>query len=93
MTQPAPETDDKKSRGLGSYVLWALVAVIVYVLSSGPVFWTAGRLNLTDKIRPVYYPLVSAYEHSAFRKPLGIYWHLWWPNAWDKNGEIIVRFD
>jgi hypothetical protein len=30
IAQPAPETAEKKSRGLGSYVLWAFVAVMVY---------------------------------------------------------------
>src|SRR5436189_5206690 len=35
--QPAPETHEKKSRGLGSYVVWGLLALMLYVLSSGPV--------------------------------------------------------
>jgi hypothetical protein len=35
--QLTPEIAEKKSRGLGSYVVWAFVAVMVYVLSSGPV--------------------------------------------------------
>jgi hypothetical protein len=96
--QSTPETDEKKSRGLGSYVLWAFVAVMVYVLSSGPVYrflrWEMitclpGRPPPTfeNGFAFTYAPLLWVYNHSVFRKPLGMYWHLWFPEWYDHKGE------
>lgn len=94
-TQPAPETDEKKSRGLGSYVVWAFVAVLVYVLSSGP----AVRVALGKKrvSRPVaigfwclYGPLLVLYEQTPCHKPLGLYWHLWNPYRFRGDGSRIA---
>jgi hypothetical protein len=93
--QPAPETDEKKSRGLGSYVVWAFVAVMVYVLSSGPAMWfivrnIPNRTPAALKVEFLYFPLEWAYENTPLRKPLGIYWHLWCPGLFDKSGGIPV---
>jgi hypothetical protein len=80
--QPAPETDEKKSCGLGSYVVWAFVAVMVYVLSSGPVVLMAQKSKLRLKPLPypvldiIYAPLNWAYNDPFLHKPLGIYFHL-----------------
>jgi hypothetical protein len=102
--QPAPETDEKKSRGLGSYVLWAFVAVMVYVLSSGPVMRLCGeRTTLrrgnyaavvyTSRGYPpwtrIYTPLDAAYNETVLRRPLGMHWHLWCPGTYDANGEVV----
>jgi hypothetical protein len=92
--QPAPETDEKKSRGLGSYVVWAFVAVIVYVLSAGPVAYVEYRQKLgnTGPWRIVgyfYIPWTFAYERTPFHTPLGLYMHLWVPEIWNKNGNYI----
>ena len=85
--QPPPEPEAKHSRGLGSYVLWAFVALMVYVLSSGPVMKLAAGPSAMEII---YYPLYYAYFMiSPLHKPLGLYWHLWLPGAYDKEGEII----
>jgi hypothetical protein len=77
--QPTPETDEKKSRGFGSYVLWVFVAVMVYLLSSGPVVrWyyrdeVAGRDGLANKLlRTVYRPLPLARECTFLGRPLGM---------------------
>jgi hypothetical protein len=89
--KPVPETDEKKSRGLGSYVVWAFVAVMVYVLSSGPVMSWAYYKELTSKatniIGIIYFPLAWAYESPLLHKPLGLYWHMWCPEYIDKNGD------
>jgi hypothetical protein len=78
--QPTPATAEKKSRGLGSYVVWAFVAVMVYVLSSGPMILNVG---LTSKW---YSPLVWAYTDTPLHRPIGLYWHLWWPEMFDRGG-------
>jgi hypothetical protein len=95
--QPSPETDEKKSRGLGSYVVWAFVAVMVYVLSSGPAFlltttggsFRAWRSPMCAKMFScVYWPLIHAWEgHGPLHKSVGIYWHLWLPGMFDANGD------
>jgi hypothetical protein len=76
ITQPAPETDEKKSRGLGSYVLWAFVAVMVYVLSSGPaiVLWQKGAIS-DGTVRAAYFPVRCVYSRTVLHKPIGMYWH------------------
>ena len=78
----APETDEKKSRGLGSYVVWAFVAAMVYVLSSGPAFGL--KLFRYVGICRFYEPLTWVYWNTALQKPLGLYWHLW---TADFNGQ------
>ena len=85
--QPAPETDEKKSRGLGSYVIWAFVAVMVYVLSSGPVMNAVLSIRGVWRVVVIYRPLGWAYWHTPLRKPLGMYWHLWLPGLYDRDGE------
>jgi len=90
--QPAPETDEKKSRALGSYVVWTFVAVMVYVLSSGPVMLlTSKRVVTTRAFNLVYKPVGWAYDRTPFHKPLGLYLDLWCPKVIDKNGGPIGK--
>jgi hypothetical protein len=88
--QPAPETDEKKSRGLGSYVLWGFVVVVLYVLSAGPVEWFRGGVfsaHRSSTLFHFYAPWRWAYIHTPFQRPLGMYLHLWRPNIWDSHGK------
>jgi hypothetical protein len=82
--QPAPETDEKRSRGLGSYVLWAFVAVMVYVLSWPPVY----RLFPNSVLRLyIYRPLEWVRGDDLLRRPFAMYWRLWTYHP-DKNQEL-----
>ena len=36
----------------------------------------------------LYSPLPWAYMNTALWKPLGVYWHLWNPNDFDRAGKI-----
>ena len=84
---PETETESKQSRGLGSYVAWVFVVVMVYVLNSGPGFRSALKNpKWLAATRVVYWPLVNAYLHTPLRRPLGMYWHLWIPEAFDSSG-------
>jgi hypothetical protein len=85
--QPTADSDEKKSRGLGSYVLWAFVAVMVYVLSSGPVLKAVGTSGPLRQVAVIYWPLHRAYWRTPLRTPLGMYWHLWFPRTYEKNGQ------
>jgi hypothetical protein len=93
----------KHSRGLGSYVIWAFVAVMVYVLSSGPAMRAYGLLGYVGSLgrripiistrggpswMQIYTPLEEAYRKTALHRPLGMYWHLWSPDVWNKDGDI-----
>jgi hypothetical protein len=76
--QPAP--DEKNSRGLGSYVVWAFVAVMVYVLSFGPALqFTKGSFNVP--LQYFYYPLLALYSEPPFSKPLKMWVAIWCPNT------------
>jgi hypothetical protein len=87
-TQPAePTVETKRSRGLGRYAVWAFVAVMVYVLSSGPVMNAVLSIRSVWRVVVIYRPLGWAYWHTPLRKPLGMYWHLWLPGLYDRNGE------
>jgi hypothetical protein len=90
-----PDTDKKKSRGLGSYVIWAFVVVVLYFLSTGPI-------SLMDKygmlspqswgaLEMVYSPISYLFEHTPLRRPMGMYMHLWRPEIFDKWGEAVVK--
>lgn len=83
----APETEAKKSRGLGSYVLWGFAVVMVYVLSSGPVMLLTSKGVINNGVFTfVYRPLVDAYFKTRLHRPLGMYWHLWCPARYDSDG-------
>jgi hypothetical protein len=82
-TQLAPQTDEKKSRGLGSYVVWAFVAVMVYLLSSGPAIryeWNHLGTPRQHTVGYIFSPLYRLFKSSpALATPLGAYWQLWVP--------------
>jgi hypothetical protein len=100
--QPTPETGEKKSRGLGSYVVWAFLALMVYVLSSGPAIarlsygWPGTFLmrHYTIPTIPgrctIYDPLFWVYDHTLLHKPLGLYWRIWDPESFHKNGDSLM---
>jgi endonuclease/exonuclease/phosphatase (EEP) superfamily protein YafD len=83
-TQPAPETDEKKSRGLGSYLVWAFVVVMAYVLSIGPVLKLCYRGVLSPKVLIIYKPLDLLCTRNALTQPMVRYLEFWCPEV--KNG-------
>ena len=80
-TDNAPETKAKPSRGLGSYVVWAVVVVMVYVLSFGPVRALYGYHIMTREVEIFYKPVRCAASDTPLRKPLEFYFQLWDPKA------------
>jgi hypothetical protein len=84
--QPTAETDEKQSRGLGSYIVWPTVAVLVYVLSSGPMFrFTSQTGKIATACRTwthkLYSPLIWVARSTPLRKPFVAYWNLWAPTG------------
>ena len=86
---PAPETEAKQSRGLGSYVVWGFVVVVVYVLSSGPMLRLVLKNKLNNKVMIIYEPLGRFYQYTPLRKPFGMYLHLWCPEDINTEGKFI----
>ena len=92
-----PEIEAKKSRGLGSYVgrfvIWVFVAVVVYVLSFGPIL-RLGRAGVFSAsvnrwLESFYEPLVYAYDSTLLHIPLGLYLHVWNPDLVNSSGEPV----
>jgi hypothetical protein len=78
-------------------VVWGFVVVMVlYVLGSGPLR-LRGKKGLLggphtpvhDTIVFIYRPLDWAYLHTPLQRPLGMYWHLWRPDMYQKNGKFV----
>ena len=86
-TQPAePTAEAKRSRGFAGYVVWGFVVVGLYALSSGPVLrLVPGTLSPNVAFR-IYYPVAWAYLETPLHRPIGMYWHLWLPDTYDKHG-------
>ena len=83
----AHETETKHSRGLGSYVVWAFVVVMVYVLSSRPMLKIAHNSspNTHRLLVNVYSPLIWLCNHTLLETPLWGYWKLWLPDVYDRG--------
>ncbi len=89
-----PETttpkDEKHSINWGAIVLWPVVILILYALSVGPVLMMheKGRAPQNSRfLANLYGPLIWAYMVTPLHKPLGMYFHLWAPKAFNKNGD------
>src|ERR1041385_8442679 len=94
--QPTPETEAKKSRGFGSFVVWGVGGVMVYVLGSGPAFrylWHDPSTPLYEVISYGYSPLRWAQWKTPLHKPLGIYWHIWCPKIYKLEGDLNTIYD
>ena len=91
----APETESKKSRGLGGYIVWGFLMVMLDFLSAGPVAWMMVKRILGTStsqkkvLNFVYTPWSHVYEKSFLHKPLGIYMNLWCPDQFNKNGDYL----
>jgi hypothetical protein len=82
-----------------TWLVWMAVAVLVCLLSSGPVIWLAGRGyfrpgyplggTVNQVVLVVYKPVALAYNHTILHKPIGLYLHLWAPILVDRKGNTI----
>ena len=95
-TENAPEAEQKHSRGLWSYLIWAFVVVMAYFLSIGPIALMQKKGMLisppTQRALDVFYaPWVYICNKTPLRRPLGMYMHLWVRDLWDKNGDFITH--
>ena len=92
----AAPKDEKHSINWGALILWPFVILLLYVLCAGPVIkmMEKGHISYFNQyVWKFYTPLYWAYDKTPLHKPLGMYLHLWNPNAFLANGEnrISIR--
>jgi hypothetical protein len=95
MDEPIQEAEltakAKRSRGFAGYVGWGFLAVVLYLLSYGPVrlMGVKGMYPLATKrvVNQIYAPFIWTYNNTPLHKPLGMYLHLWCPDIYEQNGE------
>ena len=83
-------TVGKHSFNWQAFILWPIVIVLLYVLSFGPVFRMEikGTIRLNNQFCNNFYePIAWAYWNTQLHKPLGMYFHSWVPEVFDKNGD------
>ena len=93
--QPTTTTpkDEKHSVNWGALILWPVVVLILYVLSVGPIWMMIDRKRMSNNqfVEVFYYPVKLAYWNPVLHAPLGMYFHLWEPEFYDKKGDIHVK--
>jgi hypothetical protein len=89
MEEPAEtKTEWKEGRGAWTYVYWVGGILLLYVLSVGPGFRIMNKVDRRtwNFLDGFHTPIEWAYAFTPLRKPLGMYFHLWVPEVFDKNG-------
>jgi hypothetical protein len=89
----ATRTEEKRSGGFGLYGLWAAALLLFYALSSGPCLMLSRNGTFPDALIgclvTFYSPLLRAHKTKLLHKPIGLYFHIWCPIAFDSNGDGI----
>jgi hypothetical protein len=73
-------TRRERGWGVGSYLLWATVVLVVYVLSIGPAAWLHEKTTnatLKTTLELLYAPVVSLIKDTPLR-PAGEWWIKLW---------------
>jgi hypothetical protein len=89
-TETTQPIKDKHYFPWTGFIVWPIVILLLYVLSGGPVMMMRdnGRIRRDNRVVWKFYrPLTWAYNKTLLHKPLGMYFHLWDPNDYDKNGD------
>lgn len=91
----AGDVETQHSRGaIWRWLFWLGVGTALYVLSTGPMVLldekNALSPGMSHAAELVYLPLLWTAEKTSLGKALGLYWHLWVPNRFDKDGKMIV---
>ena len=92
MTPDATASEEKGGRNYWAWLIWPVVVVIVYVLSTGPALFLSEKGVISDKLFIVYRPLYVVVEKTYLLRSLNIYLHLWAPNVYSSDG-LLIRKD
>jgi hypothetical protein len=77
MTPDSTASEEKGGRSYWGFVIWPVVAVMVYVLSIGPVAFLIDKGLVSGEALVIYWPLQGAIEQSHLHKPFYKYVGLW----------------
>lgn len=83
----APAAPDIRSKGWAFYTTVALAAVVLYVLSIGPVFgicWRFGGAADMLRFEALYAPVIWSSKHLGTDVPLYA-WMRWWGDLLAEN--------
>ena len=87
--------EEKHSFNWRVFILWPVMILLLYVLSSGPVLLMRekGSVQANNKLVSNFYcPLDWAHDYTSLHRPLGMYFHLWVPELCDENGDWLRRW-
>ena len=90
--EPTPPVGTKRSSGWWVFIVWPLVILVLYALSFGPVVMMVQKGIIRrhyQRVYVLYEPVMWAYEETPLQKPLGMYFHLWAPELFDKHGDPV----
>src|ERR1035441_4213691 len=98
MNDQTQDDQERSSRGLVLVCLcWSAAILLLYVLGVGPVAMLIDKKVIGPNtptyqfLTGLYSPAGWAYTDTLFRRPLGMYLHLWNPNGFDAKGNIKTR--
>jgi hypothetical protein len=93
MANDETTAEDKGSRSPWGFILWPLLIVVLYFLSSGPALRLEDKGIIREKLLIIYKPLgLVAKNVRLVDRALQLYLHLWCPNLADRDGHKGVRF-
>ena len=93
MNGESKDGPERSSRGAGwVWLCWVGAILLLYVLSTGPVVLLYDKKLIQPgspglrAVQIVYWPLDWVCGETPLRKPLGMYWHFWAPQWFDRQG-------
>ena len=90
MTSESPVSEEKGGRRYWGFVIWPVVAAMVYVLSVGPAYWAVRKDIFGHKVLQVYNPLFRVIGATPFQRGVGVYLHFWVPDLYRRDGTCIA---
>jgi len=90
--QDSTTSEEKGGRGYWGFVVWPVVAVVLYLLSTGPVLLLAHKRLVSRGLLVVYEPVLIASDWHVVGKPICLYFHLWIPDVIDIHGKGVAPF-
>ena len=77
-------SEEKGGRSYWGFVIWPVVAVMVYVLSAGPISLAVYKNVVPARALCAYSPLRAVLGSTPLKNPFGKYLFLWSPEAFDR---------
>ena len=81
-------SEEKGGRGYWGFVIWPVVAVMVYMLSEGPAALGVGRHIISLSALSVYKPIHAVMHIARLERPYSRYLQQWCPNIALDDGEL-----